>query len=162
MRKILELINKIEMALAMVGLVAFTSVIFFGSVFRAFGNPLNWSADIALFIFAWSTFLGGDVAFRDGKVINVELLVQRFSVEIQKIIAVLVYAIIIIFLVFMVVFGIDLCFTTGHRTFNGVQGLSYVWVTLSIPICFSLMTLTAINRLIHLLRSNDKNQICKM
>ena len=162
MKSIFKIISMVEMAITMTCLAVFTSIIFLGALFRVFGHPLNWSADIALFLFAWATFLGGDVAFREGKLVNISILIERLPIKLQKTIAILIYAIILVSLVSMVFYGIKLCPTTIHRSFNGVQGFSYIWVTLSIPVSFSLMCLTAVDRLIHILKSNDKDMISKM
>jgi TRAP-type C4-dicarboxylate transport system permease small subunit len=115
-----------------------------------------------LFLCAWTTFLAGDVAFRAARLVNVNVVVNLFPLNAQKAVAAAVYLIIMAFLLMLIVYGIKLCSTTSHRTFNGVPGFSYVWVTIAIPICCSFMFLTSIQRLIRLLRSRDRAELARM
>lgn len=162
LNKAVRLITRVEMCLAMTTLIGFTVIIFLGAAARVFKSPLNWSTDIALFLFAWATFLGGDLAFRDGRLVNVNVILEFLPINARKAAAVAVYAIILVFLYFMIRYGIMLCGTTRHRSFNGVPGFSYMWVTIAIPICCSFMSLTAIGRLVKLLRSQDPAEVAKM
>lgn len=161
-RRILTAIDKAELALAMLCLSSFTIIIFVAALTRVFKHPLNWSADIALFLFAWTTFLGADVAYRNGRLVNVDIVIKNFPRIIQKVAAVVIYAVILAFLACMVFYGIRLCGTTRHRTFNGVPGFSYMWVTISIPISCFLMGITSVDRLIGLLRAPAGKEISKM
>ena len=74
----------------------------------------------------------------------------------------LVYAIIIVFLVCLVYFGAKLTYTSRFRTFNGVKGFSYSWVTVCMPITGVFMLVTAVGRLAKLLRSEDPAEIARM
>ncbi|MCL1999889.1 MAG: TRAP transporter small permease [Planctomycetes bacterium] len=162
LRRILTIIGKVEMALAMLCLSCFTIIVFLGAVTRYFKHPLMWSSDLALFLFAWTTFLGGDIAYRSGRLVNVNVIVAYFPLALQKLTAVIIYGIILTFLGCLIIYGIKLCGTTIHRTFNGIPGFSYVWVTISIPICCGFMAITSIDRLVRLLRSQDRAEVAKM
>ena len=74
----------------------------------------------------------------------------------------LIYAIIVAFILCMIYFGSVLTYTSRFRTFNGVQGFSYSWVTLAMPVSGFFMLITAVVRLIKILRSDDPRQISKM
>jgi len=162
MKKILRIMVKIEEILAMLGIGIFTLTIFLGAITRCFGHPLNWTATVALFVFVWTTFLCGNVAFYHGRLVNLDLVVGKFPKKVQKVVAVVVYAIIIAFIVLLIYQGIRICQTTGFREFNGQKGFSYFWAALSIPVCFSLMLLTAVERLYRLLKSGSDMDIAKM
>jgi TRAP-type C4-dicarboxylate transport system permease small subunit len=43
----------------------------------------------------------------------------------------------------MIGYGLWLSYTTRLRTFQGIPGFSYTWVTLSVPIGCALMLITA-------------------
>ena len=64
--------------------VGFTSVLMLGAAVRLLGHPLNWCNDVALLMLAWTTFLGGDVAFRAGRMVNVDILIAKLPVRFQK------------------------------------------------------------------------------
>ena len=162
MKSVIRIITKIEETVARIGILGFMLTIFMGAVTRALGHPLNWTADIALFLFAWTVFICGDIAFRNGRLVNVDLLIVCLPLKVQKVIAAVVYTIICAFLAYVLYQGIVICPTTIHRAFNGMKGFSYIWVALSIPVCFSLLLFSAITRFVNLMRSNEKNVISKM
>lgn len=67
MKKIYHWICEAEKVIAMTGIVLMTIFIFLGAVSRAVGHPFSWTTDMGVFMLAWSTFLGGDIAFREGR-----------------------------------------------------------------------------------------------
>ena len=162
MKKFFEILNKTELAVTMTCVVGFTSVLMLGAVVRLFGHPLNWCNDVALLMLAWTTFLGGDVAFRAGRMVNVDILIAKLPIRFQKAIALLVYAVLLFMMVMMVRQGILLCSNVGRRTLEGIPFLSYIWVAASIPVGFSLMFITAVKRLFDLLKSSEAAVISKM
>lgn len=162
MKKFFEILNKVELGITMTCVVGFTSVLMLGAVARLFGHPLNWCNDVALLMLAWTTFLGGDVAFRAGRMVNVDIIIAKLPIRLQKVIAVLVYVILFLMMFMMVKQGILLCANVGKRTLEGIPFLSYAWVAAAIPVGFSLMFITAVKRLHDLLTVTDVSEISKM
>ena len=150
------------MIIAMLGILLMTIFIFLGAVTRAIGSPLAWTTDAGQFTLAWATFLAGDIAFREGRLANLDIIVVRFPTRIQKVIAVVLYTVIIIFICCLIYFGIQLTISSRFRTFNGMQGFSSSWVTLCMPVAGTFMLVTAVGRLIRILRSEDPKTIAKM
>lgn len=162
MKKFISLVDKIETAICMAFIIGFTMVLLIGMIWRTAGHPLNWCNDTALFMLAWTVFLGGDVAFRSGRLVNVDILVSHLPMKAVKVVTVIVYAIVIVFSATMVVEGCKLTANVGKRTLEGISFISYAYVAASIPTGFSLMIITAIDRLVDLLKSKDKSVISKM
>ncbi|MDC7228786.1 MAG: TRAP transporter small permease subunit [Sphaerochaetaceae bacterium] len=162
MKKIVEKICLFEKYLAMFGIVSLTVCIFLGAVARTIGRPIGWTTDIGTLMLTWATFLGGDIAFREGRLANLDILVAKFPKVVQKSLAVFLYTIILIFLIALVYLGIRLTYTTRFRTFNGVPNFSYSWVTVSLPISAMFMIITAIQRLFTILKSEERSIIAKM
>ena len=162
MKKIYRVACRVEMIIAMIGILLMTIFIFLGALTRALGRPLAWTTDAGQFTLAWATFLAGDIAFREGRLANLDIVVSRFPVRLQKAVAVLLYAVIITFIVCLIYFGIRLTITSRFRTFNGMQGFSYSWVTLCMPVSGVFMLVTAVGRLVRILRSDDPSVIAKM
>lgn len=127
-------------------------LVFISAISRSFGKPMNWAQDISLLFFAWSVFLGADVAFRKDKLVKVELLVERLPKKISSFLTVISYLIIICFLVFSIYYGVKLTIKTRSRVFQGVSFLSYSWVTASYPFGSFLLLNTAIKKTIRNLR----------
>ncbi len=147
MKKIYEYICRVEVLLVKIFLVFLVSLVFIAAVTRYMGYPINWSVDMAVCLFAWCTFLGGDVAMRNNKLMNVEFLIEKLPERYRKIIELLNLFIILIFLLAFIAYGIKLSYTTRFRQFQGIPGFSYTWVTISVPIAGALMVITTINKI---------------
>lgn len=162
MKKFFEILNKAELAITMTCVVGFTSVLMLGAAVRLLGHPLNWCNDVALLMLAWTTFLGGDVAFRAGRMVNVDILIAKLPVRFQKAVA---RHGICCFIGNDVHDGKTRCpalCECGQKNAEGIPFLSYVWVAASIPVGFSLMFITAVKRLYDLMMSSDTTVISKM
>ncbi|WP_243008988.1 TRAP transporter small permease subunit [Clostridium sp. AM58-1XD] len=145
-----------EMAVAIICLVTSVAVIFIAAVMRAAGHPINWGTDIALLLFTWSTFLGADLAFRQGKLINVDLLFNQLPQNMKKFMKLVIYAICLFFLCSMVYLGFVQSVKTWYRSFQGIPFLSYTWVTLSVPVACLSMTVTTIIKIVRTIRGEDE------
>jgi TRAP-type C4-dicarboxylate transport system permease small subunit len=154
MNKRWELFYKIEEYVAAFLLLGATLVIFFAAVFRSFDRPLNWSLDIALFLFAWSVFLSAEVAMRKGNLVNVDFLVQTFPQLVQRILGIVIYFIILVFLATLSGFGIYLSYITRARAFQGIPTFSYTWITLSVPIGCTLCIINCVRMIRGFLRNH--------
>jgi TRAP-type C4-dicarboxylate transport system permease small subunit len=152
-----RLFYMIEEYVAAFLLLGATLVIFFAAIFRSFDRPLNWSLDIALFLFAWSVFLSAEVAMRKGNLVNVEFLVQLFSKPVQRALGILSYVIILVFLATLVGFGLYLSYVTRARAFQGIPTFSYTWITLSVPVGGSLCMVNCVRMIRGFLRNHPES-----
>ncbi len=147
MKKLYEYICTFEIFLIKVFLVFFVGLVFIAAATRYMGHPINWSVDIAVCLFAWCTFLGGDVAMRNNKLMNVEFFINKLSWKNKNYIEMLNLFIILIFLAALVGYGVKLSYTTRFRAFQGIPWFSYTWVTISVPIGSILMVITTIRKI---------------
>lgn len=142
MEKMLGRLYKVEVYTAAGGFGTTCLIVFISAVARTMHHPLNWSLDLALFFFAWSVFLSADAAMRSDKLVNVDIVLNAFPERWRATIMALNYLIICGFLVALIVFGLRLAYTTRVRTFQGIPGFSYTWVTLSLPVGSALLLRT--------------------
>ena len=77
--------------------------------------------------------MGADLAFRQGKLINVDVIIKILPQDIQKLMKLIIYVICLVFLCSMVYLGFLQSVKTWYRSFQGIPFLSYTWVTLSVP-----------------------------
>ncbi|MCX7787338.1 MAG: TRAP transporter small permease subunit [Spirochaetes bacterium] len=153
MSKLYDKICKLEVYIAAFCFTTSCLIIFSAAVFRSLGRPLNWSMDMSLFLFAWSVFLSADAALRAGKLVRVEVLFNFMKPSLQKWVMVGNYLIIFVFLIALIVYGVRLSFITRARSFQGIPGFSYTWVTLSIPVGATLQVLTVVTKVKEFLKS---------
>ncbi|WP_101909197.1 TRAP transporter small permease [Marasmitruncus massiliensis] len=156
MKKFYEAFCKIELTLAIFGLVTSVAVIFLAAMLRTLGSPINWGTDIALLLFTWSTFLGADIAFRANKLVNVDILFNRLFGKPQKVTKLIIYLICLGFLAAMVYLGAIQSVKTWSRSFQGIPALSYTWVTLSVPVSCASMAVTTLIKMHHTLKDQDE------
>jgi TRAP-type C4-dicarboxylate transport system permease small subunit len=144
MKQIYEFICKKEMLIAQWALGILSLLVFAAAVGRSLYYPLNWAMDVATFLFAWTVFLGADVAMRLDRLFCIEVITGKLPQKAQLYLKSINYIIIVAFLVGMIGYGLWLSYTTRLRTFQGIPGFSYTWVTLSVPVGCALMLITAI------------------
>ena len=100
MKKILDILDKIEVAVASLVLLVLICVTFFGVLMRyIFNNPFTWEEELACMV--WITFLAAPAAFRTKSHVAIEILVDALPKSLRKIvellIPVVVYAVLIYF-----------------------------------------------------------------
>lgn len=144
MKKLYDRLCAAEAVLAGTLLVLMVALIFLGGVLRVFGYPINWSTDFATAFFAWACFLCADIAWRRNALMSIDFLVNRLPRKAQAAVRYANYAIIAGFLVYLMVMGTWLAWTSRARSFQGIPEISYSWVTMSLPIGAALLLATTI------------------
>lgn len=148
-----------ELFVVKVMFVLLVLLVFIAAATRYIGYPINWSVDMAQCLFAWCTFLAADIALRNKKLMKVDFFVVKIPKSWQNYVELLNLAIILVFLLALIGYGIHLSYTTRFRTFQGIPGFSYTWVTLSVPVGSFLMSITTILNIRSLLNpKNESNQ----
>jgi TRAP-type C4-dicarboxylate transport system permease small subunit len=144
MRELYDRIIAAEAYLAATFLVLMVALIFLGGVMRVFGYPINWSTDAATCFFAWACFLCADIAWRRNSLMAIEFLPRRLPPKAQKALRLANYAVISAFLVYLMVMGTWLAWTSRARSFQGIPEVSYAWVTMSAAVGGALLLVTTL------------------
>jgi TRAP-type transport system small permease protein len=129
-------------------LVLMVALIFLGGVSRVLGYPLNWSTDFATAFFAWACFLCADVAWRRNNLMAIEFLPRRLPAKAQRVVRLANYLIITAFLLYLMVMGTWLAWTSRVRSFQGIPEISYSWVTASAVAGGALLLLTTVLKVV--------------
>ncbi|MDR1874930.1 MAG: TRAP transporter small permease [Synergistaceae bacterium] len=141
---------KIEEIIVGAGFATIVALTFMNAVLRVVGHPIISADDISLLLFGWVAFIGADVALRHSRLVGMDILVTKFPPKIRKLTQLLVYLIIIAALLVFIVKGFELAGGNWRRQFNSLP-ISYGWVSLSLPVCSLLMTITASIKAVELL-----------
>lgn len=147
MAKFYDKLCEAEVDLSGFCLLGTVLVIFAAALARVAGEPVTWGFDVALLLFTWGVFIGADAAFREGKMVFVDIFCERFPRHWHRPTKFLVYLIIVVFLLALIYLGCVLSVRTWHRSFQGIPALSYTWVTLSVPISSLLLLVTTIRKI---------------
>jgi TRAP-type C4-dicarboxylate transport system permease small subunit len=119
--------------------------------FRYFtSSSLDWSEELARYLFVWIVFLTSAVAIRRRAHIVVDVLVIRLPPRVQKGVAIATAALTLVFLGFMTVYGASLVRIAWAQTTPGL-GISRGCVFLSVPIGFALMFVNLLPLILNLL-----------
>jgi TRAP-type C4-dicarboxylate transport system permease small subunit len=141
-RKLYARLVAAEAVLAATLLVLMVTLIFLGGVLRMAGHPINWSIDFATAFFAWACFLCADIAWRRGSLMAIEFLPRLLPAPAQTALRLANYFIISGFLVYLMVMGAWLAWTSRARSFQGIPEVSYSWVTASAVVGGFLLLIT--------------------
>ena len=143
-KKLYERLCAIEARLAATFLIVMVTLIFAGGLARLAGHPINWAIDLATCLFAWACFLCGDIAWRKDKLMSVDLLTSRLPARVQKSFRMLNYAVISVFMLYVMGAGLWLSYVSRARSFQGIPEVSYSWVTMSMPVGATLILITTL------------------
>jgi len=152
-------IGKVELWLAKAGVLIFTALIFLSAVARTMRQPQGWAQDWAMFVFVWCVFLSADACLREDKLVTVDILTCKFPARVNAYLKVFNLVLILIFLAFLVYYGVSLTYTSRFVRFQGVAYFSYSWVAASLPIGALLMFVTSSVKLhehLALMRKTEK------
>ncbi len=141
-------LNKAEAIIAGTFLILMVVLIFVGGLARLAHVPLNWTIDMATCLFAWACFLAADIAWRKNSLMAIEIVTDKLPERLQSAFRMLNYALISAFLVYLIVWGGYLSWTSRIRSFQGIPGVSYSWVTMSLPVGAALMLLTTLRKVL--------------
>lgn len=152
LRRFYAKVCAVEEVVAQACLIISAAIITWGALTRAAGHPANWSIEMACFFFGWAVFLAADVAMRNDRHVAVDILVQRLPVRVQLGLKLFNSALILMFLVCLVWYGVSITWVSRFRAFQGIPGFSYAWVTLSAPVGSLLLAITTIGKMVDMVR----------
>jgi TRAP-type C4-dicarboxylate transport system permease small subunit len=145
---------RLEAILAGTFLLLMVGVIFLGGVARMLGHPLNWTIDLATCSFAWGCFLCADIAWRRDALMSIDLLAGRLPHGVARLVFYANHVIISLFLIYVIYAGAWLSWVSRARSFQGIPGVSYSWVTASIVVGGALLLTTTLLKITRALRQD--------
>ncbi len=154
MSKVYGYFVKAEEFIACLMLAGIVGLMFLSAVLRKAGLPLNWAGDTSLLLFTWACFFGADLAIREKSMVNVDMLLTKFPVKVQKGIRIACQIATMALLFSFIYFGIPLCIESVERKFSNMN-LSYSWASASVPAGSFLLLITSGINLVKMRRSED-------
>ncbi len=139
--------SKLEEAFTSLLLLAIVILVFVAAITRYFGTPINWSVDVAQALFVWVIFVGAHQAMLESRHIGVSVLVDRLHPNVRMWIRVFVGFVIAVFLVAIIIYGIQVSIINYRRILQGIP-VSYSWVTMAAPVGAFLMLVTTVVRMV--------------
>lgn len=109
-----------------------------------------WSEDVSRLLLVWMTFIGSPVVLYKGEHLMVDLVYSRVSTNKRKVINLFTSIVIVIFCIFCLKLGIDLCTNKLIlKSVTAAASIPRVYMFLALPVGSFLMMLVSINMLIN-------------
>ena len=159
MKKILTVLDRIEKIICGTGFILLVLLVFISAILRFFRVSMSWNIDLAMLLLAWTSFLGADIAWRSGQLIGIDIITRHLPSKVQKIISLLIYAIIFFLTCVICFYGARLVWVERLRTYQSIP-IPYSIVTLSLVVATFSMALSTIGKIKNVIVSfNEKNKI---
>jgi TRAP-type C4-dicarboxylate transport system permease small subunit len=100
-----------------------------------------------IFSFVWSVYIGVITAFRTDRHVAIDVIFRLLPLKAQRVIRFGVEVLILALSVYMTYLGIYLCLNVGVKS-TPVLRINYVYVNMSVVICFGLVSIFSIARFI--------------
>lgn len=143
MKKIYEYFCKAETAFCFVGFIFLVILVFASAILRFLRISMSWNIDLAMLLLAWTAFLGADIAWRNGQLIGIDIVTRFFPKKVQKIILILVYAIILATTIIICIYGARLVWVERLRTYQSMP-IPYSLVSLSLVVSTFSMSISTV------------------
>ncbi len=147
-------LKKLEATLAGAFLILMVALIFTGGIARLLHYPLNWTIDLATCFFAWACFLCADIAWRNDALMSINLVSDAMPEKVRRALTYSNYLILVAFLGYVIYAGVWLSYVSRARSFQGIPGVSYSWVTASLPVGAALLLITTLLKIAQALRDD--------
>ena len=143
MRKLYHALCKAELVFCGTGFVLLISLVLLSAILRLFRLSMAWNIDLALFLLAWTAFLGADIAWRSGQLIGIDLITKHLPPAFQKLVHLVLYFVISGALIIIIVYGSRLAWMERTRTYQSIP-IPYSLVIMSLVVAGLSMFLTTI------------------
>lgn len=157
MKKLYEGFCKAEVAVCGVGFVFLILFVFASAILRFLRISLSWNIDLAMLLLAWTAFLGADIAWRSGQLIGIDLVTRYLPKKVQKVILILVYALILCVTVVICIYGARLAWIERLRTYQSMP-IPYSLVTLSLVVSTFSMSISTVGKIVNCIRFFNKEE----
>ncbi|MBZ4645296.1 MAG: hypothetical protein PWR27_198 [Petroclostridium sp.] len=142
----MSFLNKIRLALnsffeklTVLIVIAMVIVVFAQVFFRyVLHNSLSWSEELAIFLFIWLTFIGGEIVLRNGGHIAVDALLNTLKGIPKLVLSIFIDVVIIVFACIVLASGIELTISTVNQP-SAALNVSMSWVYAAIPVSMTMM-----------------------
>ncbi len=141
MRKLMDILVKLEIAAASVILTALILCTFSGAIMRyCFNHPYTWEEEFQLACMVWITFLGAPAAFHTKSHVAIEILVDMFPQKLQQVMDVLIAVAVWVILLYFFFRSVDFIavIASTHRS-TPMLKIPYAWIYGIAPVSAVLM-----------------------
>lgn len=144
--KVLKFLSELDMLVAAIALVILIVCTFFGVPMRYIANkPLTWLEEVQSACLVWIVFGAAGAAFRTGNHVAIEMVVERFPKQIQKIFQIFISVVVLVVIGFLLKnsFGFIQMFQRSGRA-TAILKMPYSKIYLVAPVSYVLQIISYI------------------
>lgn len=142
----------------MLGYITLTTVVIFTAlnvILRyCFHFTISFAEEITLIAFIWSAYLSSAAAYKCEEHIAIDLIVNMLPKKARRVVDIIVTLFCTFISVAYTYLGIVLCQNVGQKT-TTVMSIPYIWVDLSIVVCFATMSVYGVIKLVRLFQGKS-------
>jgi TRAP-type C4-dicarboxylate transport system permease small subunit len=109
-----------------------------GVFFRIFGNALSWNEELMRWLLISLAYVGASVAMKTRNHIGIEFFIMRANTKLRKILILMGYAAIFIFLIIVLVYGFQTSLN-ARRQYGAILRVPMLYVKMNLPLGSLLM-----------------------
>lgn len=144
-------VKRIEEAFVGICLISVTIILFVNIVLRyGFSANTNWAEELIRYVMIWITFIGSAICFRRSLHVGIDFFIDYLSKKWGSLIALFVNAASIIFMIFILYYGVELV------TFSMNSGQITPSLQIQMYLIYLAMPIGAALSLIHLVINSFK------
>ncbi|MEA2016383.1 MAG: TRAP transporter small permease [Actinomycetota bacterium] len=127
---------------------AMVVIVFTGTISRyVFNNPFLWTEEASRYLMIWIALVGASIALKRKEHVTMQIVVSKFSPNIQRIIRLIVMLFILYFLYVLTERGYIMAIKS-QRQASPALNISMFWPLISVPVCGLLTSIQAILQII--------------
>lgn len=153
-----KLLSNLDLVLAGIAFTILVAVTFGSVIFRyLLSSPIMWAEEVQLWCFLWITFLGAGAAFRYGSHVAVEIVFDILPKNVQKVLTVINYLIVMGILLYVCILGFDLLglMMKIHKT-TAILRVPMWFINGIVPVgCITMMISTTWDHYVRYIKKQD-------
>ncbi|MBO8415039.1 MAG: TRAP transporter small permease [Proteobacteria bacterium] len=153
-----KILSNLDLVLAGIAFTILVAVTFGGVIFRyLLSSPIMWAEEVQLWCFLWITFLGAGAAFRYGSHVAVEIVFDILPKNVQKVLTVINYLIVMGILIYVCFLGFDLLslMLKIHKT-TAILRVPMWFINAIVPLgCVTMMISTTWDHYVRYIKKQD-------
>jgi len=151
-----KVLTNLELIIASACIIVTTSLVLLNVVMRYFFKTgIYWSEEVATACFVWSVFIGAAAGYKHKAHVGVDMLINLCNPTWKKLLTIAVDAILLLingYITYIAVIYLSL----SYKKPTPVLGISTAYISSSILVSFSLMTIYSIYFLVKDIRKSNK------
>ncbi len=153
-----DVLNDAVKYLAAILLGAMTTLVFLQVLFRyVLNHPLDWSEELSSFAFVWMSLLGASIGLKRNENPRLDLFVNQFSQNAQRIVAGLYNITILFLLAVLFIYGARLTANMRSQT-TAALGYSISYVYAVLPVSAAIMFVHLVVQTVKLFQLKDQQE----